>query len=175
MTTYPIPNPKTWVDGEVVTATDLNAELRDAIAFLINKPAFKAAPDDMDSLVDGIYNRVTFTHIFIDNTSMFNATTPDQIQVTYPGVYDVYAQCRFNAGTDGARYIHILKNGTEMAFGEFGSNPGGQNVVNCSSFLYLTPDDILAFEVKETGSGSQALGVNDFSTFMQLKWVSRDM
>lgn len=174
----PIPTPRTWTDDELVTPQDLNTEIRDTIEFLLNKPIFRGAPNTGNTSGNNQWTQMTFTYIAVDNTGLFDSSTPDQITVKVPGTYEFYAQARFFAGNDGDRRVRIRKNGTIIAFGEIGANPQGGTVVACSCAEYLGPSDVIKLDVQESGSGSQYLGGDQgslgYATTLMLKWISRD-
>lgn len=169
-----VPNPKTWVDNEVVSPQDLNTEIRDALNFILNKPAFKGGPIEQPLTANDTWTRVNFDNIYIDNTAIFDPATPDQVSVSVPGVYNVSVKAEFAAGTNGNRSVRVMMNGIQTVRAVGGASPDSTSSVGTTSLLYLTPDDVLSLDVRESGDGDTLLA-GEQATYLTLTWQARDL
>lgn len=80
-----VPVEITWTTGQIVTAAQLNSNLRDAVNFLLTPPLAVLRQTVAQSLATGTFNPITFDtedfdrdngHSTVSNTSRYTAQTP---------------------------------------------------------------------------------------------------
>lgn len=110
----PYGTPRTWSSGEVVTAAQLNAELRDWVSALANPPSCRVYHNTTQSLTDNTEATVTFNSERWDTDSMHESVTnPSRVTFNTAGLYVVTFCCQLAAGADYTMaYATLRLNGT---------------------------------------------------------------
>jgi hypothetical protein len=129
-----VPTLRTWVAGEVTTAAFMNANIRDALNWLLSsKPVFSAVQTVAQSLANITWTSITFTAEILDrdnghststNTSRYTGQTPGYYNIT--GVGAVVA-------TTGPVLAGIAKNGTRITGSVTQSSGNGTTGVAAAS------------------------------------------
>lgn len=98
--------PRTWVAGDVLTAAQLNQDVRDNISFLANPPACRIYHNTTQAIADATQTTVTFNSERYDTAAMHDTgTNPSRITIPVAGLYQVGFVAEFAAGTD---YLALL-------------------------------------------------------------------
>jgi hypothetical protein len=84
-------NPSTWVAGEVLTAAQLNEQLRDNVGFLAQPPSAKAHRDAAQSIATGVWTAIQFDTEEWDNDSIWSSTANERFNINTAGKY----RCEF--------------------------------------------------------------------------------
>lgn len=108
-----VPNPRTWVDLEIPPYSQLNAEVFDTLAFLLQPPMCKVRQTTGQSLPTGTFTALTFQTEDIDPFNWHSPTVnPTRITPTFPGWYRGWYGVGFNTGTGGQyRTAYVAKSG----------------------------------------------------------------
>jgi hypothetical protein len=118
MATLPVPNPKTWVDGERPDWKDYGTEIFESLDFMLNPPTAWIAANSSTSIVNAsITNIITMNEVRIDQPNpyaFFNPAVPTRLVPTTPGRYMIiYGGSWDNVacGCGGRRIMWVRKNG----------------------------------------------------------------
>ncbi|HEY6021598.1 MAG TPA: hypothetical protein VIY48_17545 [Candidatus Paceibacterota bacterium] len=122
-----VPAEITWVSGQVVTAAQLNTNLRDAVNFLINKPTCQVRQTVSQNLTTGSAAAIAFDTEDVDNDNMHSTTTnTTRLTAVTSGRYHVGGgYCA--ASTTGRKEVWVRINGGDVNGTESGV-PGGSAV-----------------------------------------------
>jgi hypothetical protein len=110
-----VPNPRTWVQGEIQPYTTINAEVYQTVAWLLEPPMCKVRQTTTQSIPNTTYTAIIFQTEDVDPYNWHNANTnPTRITPTFPGWYRGWASCAFQT-TIGGNFRLTLprKNGTQ--------------------------------------------------------------
>ena len=108
--------PKTWVDGESVTAAILNTHLRDNLDFLHDKDRIHAVQTQDNALKDGEWEVIRFGGEAFDRGNMHSTRKRDaQVQIRQDGLYYLIFKMAFEddgAGV-GMRSVMLRRNSNQ--------------------------------------------------------------
>jgi hypothetical protein len=112
--------PTTWADGNVVTAAQLNAQLRDNVARLSTPVACQAVRSSNLAITTATVTSVTLTATDNWDTDSIHSTSSNPSRFTIPtgqdGTYRVDACVVFEPSASGTiRYMRLIKNGAVIA------------------------------------------------------------
>lgn len=110
--------PRTWVAGAVLTAAQLNQDIRDNVTFLANPPACRVYHNAAQSIANAAETPVAFNSERFDTDSMHDtATNNTRITFNTAGIYVVTFSGQWASDVDGIRQATIKLNGaTHLAF-----------------------------------------------------------
>ena len=135
----PFTTPKTWAVGDVLTAADLNAYVRDNIKWLgTDKPHCRVRNSaNISHTSSGNYQALTFDTERIDVGAMHD-TSSNTSRLTVPsgggGFYAIGGQIDFAANSTGRRGIQIRVNGSTVIARKEENNIGASNDHPCSIY-----------------------------------------
>lgn len=108
----PYTTPTTITTGQLVTASLMNNEWVNNIAFLANPPACRVYHNANQSVANGAVAYLSFNSERYDTDSMHNTVTNNgRITFNTAGLYHVFAQIVFASNVTGVRAIEIRRNG----------------------------------------------------------------
>ena len=175
--------PQTWVTGQIVTAADMNTDIRDNVGYLggLKRNGTVLSSLGASSELLGNYgcrayntsnitaSNTTWTNLTFNTESWDSGTIHDigsntqNFTVPVAGKYLVRASVYWAANSTGLRQIRVTNGGT--ATGEVGTTVGSSNafsqqymdVVSCSA------SDVLVFQVWQSSGGN--LDVQQVTTY----------
>lgn len=168
-----VPAQITWTTGTVVTAAQLNTNVRDAVNFLIQPPSASLTKTGTTSLAtsSSVYTAITFDtedwdtdggHSTSVNTSRYTAQTA--------GKFQGHCQLEFQSSATGARLAGFRVNGGSIYWtAEIPAVNGNTTIVMSTGFLSLAVNDYV--EVVGLQNSGGTLTVNANSRFALL-WMS---
>lgn len=106
-----LPVMQTFVTGEIVTATKLNTNVRDAINFLLSPPLFIGRRNAAQPLSANNDTGIQWDVEELDADGMHTGTNATVTPLT-PGVYDLEGHVAFAANATGTRLIQLFINGS---------------------------------------------------------------
>lgn len=123
-----IPSEITWVSGQVVTAAQLNSNLRDAVNFLINRPMVELRQTVAQSFATGnTTTAMTWDTEDFDNDNMHSTVTnPSRITATTAGRYHFGGGIAWSANATLRRGSWYRINGTSVT-------PSGETMLQSTS------------------------------------------
>ena len=155
---YGYPVPDTWVQGNPITANQLNRNVRDSQLFLAYAPLTIVSRNAVQSLATGSQIKITFDTEIIDIDNMFANPSTDLV-IVRPGVYGIQFNASYAGSAAGAiRVAHIGVNGNWVA--SHNDAPAGvaQTVVGCSVITPLNVGDIVNGYVYQDSGGALNAG-----------------
>jgi len=109
-------DPKTFTVGELLTAADLNAYVRDNLDFLYRKPIVTVRLTATQSVASASDHVVQWDEAEWDyaDTAMWDVGTPGSIVIDRPGIYEVVPSGLWEGTTDDSskREVAVELNGT---------------------------------------------------------------
>lgn len=160
MANLPVPNPRTFVAGEVEAAAYFNA-LRDAINFLANKPMAVLTQTTAQTINNGVAAQITFDSTVTDTYGGHsNSTNNTRYTAQVAGWYLVIGSSVWNNISGGDRTMTINKNGSVVPYYGIG-NPAATVNVNpgetASGLVQLNAGDYVEIGVYQDSGGAIAL------------------
>lgn len=185
--TVAVPNPQTWVDGTVYTATDFNREIRDAVGFLLRPPMFHGWATASAAQTDSTWMPVDLNveTLNTEGSSMHSTSTnPSRVYATHDGWWEIVAGASWthaSAGTTGRRIINVRKNGTTYLTGRNEAEAATAATeswarVGQHQMVYLVAGDYVELmEYQSSGVSTAGLWVANDETYPRLimKWRSK--
>lgn len=112
-------NPRTWVNGETVTHTELNEQIRDNLDFLHSKDHVSVYRTANETVTDSTYGLLNWNAEAYDSNSMHdNATVNSRLRCNSDGLYLVIFKINFEIDNTGQRRVMLRENAA-------GSSSGG--------------------------------------------------
>lgn len=150
--------PQTYVAGNVLTAAQLNQDLRDNVAFLASPPRAAANRITTQSITNNAWNLVTFTVEDTDSDGMFSTGSGDRFTCVTPGRYFVTFTAGFATNTTGLRGYAISK-GTTVATGFFAEQllsvaTSGGHWASISGEVVLAAGETVSCQVFQNSGGA---------------------
>lgn len=176
--------PSTWVAGAILTAAQLNTQLRDNM--LSGGPAFcKVTRAAALSLADSAFVAVNFDTEAVDTNAMFTATS-NKITIKTAGYYQVNGHFSYNANGTGQRYLAAVLNATFTGSGDTAVISAGtrivaqtaattvitQAVMSLSTIYQFAVNDTLTLGAFQNSGGS--LGMNGIEgSSLSVAWLGQ--
>jgi hypothetical protein len=111
-----IPAYRTWVAGEVVTASYLNTNIRNAGNFWLSVPVFEGVQTVAQSIPTGVVTAVLLDTEEVDNDNGHSTTVNTSRYASQtPGRFQISGGASYAANATGRRGVLILVNGTQLA------------------------------------------------------------
>lgn len=173
-----VPVEITWVSGQVVTAAQLNSNVRDALNFLLSPPTCELLQTVAQSCANGS-TTLLFDNEYVDTDNMHNTVTnTTRITAQTPGRYQIAGATAFAANATGTRGGWYLINGSAMGASEViipaSASAGAQTEVNMrTKSIYMNVGDYCEISAWQTSGGpinSYAGGQGAPGFFM--RWIS---
>lgn len=168
---YGYPVPDTWVNGGVVTADQLNRNVRDPQLFLAYAPLSIVYRNATQSLASGAQTKVTFDTEVIDIDNLFTAPSTD-LTIVRPGVYGIQLNTSFAGSSAGSiRSCHIGVNGNWIA--SHNDAPGaGTTLLACSANTPLNVGDVVNAYVFQDSGAALNIGVTAQAPRLAIRLLS---
>lgn len=167
------PNPRTWVDGEVVTPQDLNTEIRDAIGFYLDPPFCHMELAASWTMTSNSYHDVPFDTVLRDSDGMADLSQ-NKVVIQTDGYYFVQGQCAFSSGTTSCRAT-LAKNGNADFCARQNWPDGTQAVYQFSGYANLVKGDVIGlWAFHNTGSDKTNASPSQGSAYrfqIKVQWV----
>lgn len=172
--------PATWVAGAVLTAAQLNTQLRDNVSFLANPPACRVYHNAAQTLVNNTPLTVAFNSERYDTNTMHDTSTNNsRITFNTAGLYVVTFNCVMDADNDlNWAYSQIVKNAalTPIAQATLGAmtDAGLSPSLHVSTIYKFAAADYIQVTVaqKNTSANSKNLGsLADYSPEFAATWI----
>jgi hypothetical protein len=177
-----VPSEDTLVVAGKITAAWANADVRDAINFLLDPPG--AFPYQSTGVViptgTATETLMTFDTESWDNDAMHdNATNPSRVIAKTAGKFAVNFQVAFPANATGVRYAILRKNaagvsggGTAIAFArDQSASATGASYVSKSLDVQMALNDYLELFAIQTSGGNLTSVTGISGTYLQMRRV----
>lgn len=186
MSTFVVPTPKTWVDNEIPSYADLEAELYDPVQFILNPPAVKLRQTTNQTLNNGQWSYLSWDGAELDTHGAFNsAGNKTQVTPQVPGWYLGWCGVAFNTSGSfmaGQRDIEARINDTDSMIMHKNIPPSafsGSTSVKPAGLSFLAAfngtTDYLQIRVYQASGGTMTTIANrtDYQPQLYLKWHCR--
>ena len=167
-------DPKTFTVGELLTAADLNAYVRDNLAFLFDPPTVTVRLTAAEAVASGSDHVVQWSEAAWDTAAspMWDVGTRGSIVIDRAGVYLIVAQTVWEGttGDNTKRDVYIEKNGTDRLGSDSRlstSSPSGQ----VSLITSLAATDYLEVVVRQLSGGPLDLQSGQPDTRCTVTWL----
>lgn len=168
-------NPRTWVNGETVSHTQLNTHLRDNLDFLHSKDHVSVYSSTDEALGGSAYDKVDFDSEHFDSNSMWDGSTPSRVRCNSDGLYLVVFKVQFATNTTGNRRVQIRENaagsssgGTARGIWNGPALVGESTRIAGSRLLRLIDTDYVELFAYQDSGGSLDIEGGSSTTFLQL-------
>ncbi|MEU1731385.1 hypothetical protein [Streptosporangium sp. NPDC020145] len=170
-----VPSPRTWVVGEIVTAAKLNADIRDALNFLLSPPLWELTHSGIIAPASSTQAVMPFDTEIVDrdnghstssNTSRYTSQTA--------GYYLVSGAVGFVSNGTGKRELTILLNGTTETYPS--SIPGlaaGFTGLTTTGRVYLAVGDYVELYVWQNSGGTLNTNTTKGGPRFGGHWISK--
>lgn len=173
-----IPSEITWVSGQVVTAAQLNSNLRDAVNFLINLPVVELQQTVAQSIPNSAFTAITWNSEQVNNDGMHSTSTnPSRITAVTTGRYLIASTVAYSSNTTGRRLTGYFINGSQLAGGQYeiGTLIGGGNdtpITARTRQIFLNVNDYVEVQTLQTSGGALNTGVDaNNQSDVTCRWV----
>jgi hypothetical protein len=166
-----VPTPITWSVGEVVTASQLNANVRDAVNFLLNPPLFSGYQASATSAFSSWQVPVKVDTVITDTYGGFNSSYGGYV-AQVAGYYDLSAA--FCSAITTSAYVGcaVAVNGSRVigsvtVAAESSTNPAiSSNTIT----QYLNVGDYVQVAGLNSVSAGSYVGYSDSRTRLDARW-----
>ena len=174
-----VPSQRTWVAGEVVTASELNANVRDAINFVITPPMAILRQTVAQTIAFNSWASITFDtedldrdngHSTVTNTSRYTCQTQ--------GYYLCSGMVAFASNATGRRLTHWTVNGTALNASRSESQTitvtSATDAVNAVTRpIFMNVGDYLELQGwQDTGGNLNTSASGEETSAMFVRWTS---
>jgi len=155
-----VPVQITWVSGQVVTAAQMNANVRDAVNFLLNPPAAAVRQTVAQTLTTAVSTAITMDIEDRDNDGMHSTSSnTSRLTANTPGWYLAAGGVTFVANATGSRTTFWRLNGTTVqpALGgnQVTASAGASSRVPCAPYhFFLNVTDYLEILGNQNSGGN---------------------
>lgn len=171
--------PKTWSVADVLTAADLNAYVRDNIAWLAtDKPHARVRNTaNISHTSSGNYQALTFNSERVDVGAMHDTST-NTGRLTVPtgggGFYSIGGAIEFASNATGRRGIQIRLNGTTIIAREESANLGANDHTCTIATVYqlAAGDYVELMGLQASGGNLNMLATSAYSPEFYAHWLA---
>lgn len=171
--TLPVPSQRTWAVGDIVTAAEMNANVRDAVNFLANPPVFLGKQTVGQAIATSTNVNVTLDTEVVDTYSGHSTTTnTDRYTAQVAGYYLCIGSINYPTNATGRRANQFEVNGTVVQTAEVAVNPNaGTGDLNVA-LLFLNVGDWVGMVAFQSSGASLTLTTSSpTQSFMACLWV----
>lgn len=175
-----VPNPSTLAPGNIVTGALWNAQVRDALNFLVNPPIFLASASVTTSVPTNVSSntltRVTLNTTLVDNYGGFNSASSSYV-APVSGWYYCTGTVAYPSSGVGIRVVAFFKNGSPyspQAYGMLPSTNSGwlAQGVQGTQLMYLSQGDSVDLRTGQDSGGTISTGSFSYlNSQMQIMWI----
>lgn len=172
--------PRTWVSGETVTDTLLNAHVRDNLNAIVNPPYVhvRAATNTTTFGTSSVSPIIWDTEV-ADTDSLYNPAANTKVTINTAGLYLVTGGWTVAGGSINSAYLlQWMVNSTSAGISQAGTTVvigGGARTASLTSstFIRLYANDYVSLGAS-ANSGTAALTTSvtaNLTSWMQLRWM----
>lgn len=170
------PNPRTWSVGEIVTASLMNAEIRDNVNFLSKQPWAEVRHNANQSIANNTDTALNFATELWDTDGMHDTVTNNtRITSQTSGIYLVCVFAGFAGNATGKRDI-FLRRSDGVIYGRDGMMPNSTANVYLSTFAFVPMPAGFYVEACVYQNSGGALNVDNTlggGQYMMAMWMRR--
>jgi hypothetical protein len=174
-----VPTPLDWIanDGQLATATMLEAGVGDVLSFLLDPPGAQVRRTTAQSIPNNTPTAIQFDAEDSDNDAMHSTVTnTSRLTCNTPGRYLCAGAIPYDAGTTGNRECRVAKNGVSTGVAG-GRNiipaPGGGGLLVVSPVIevpLLAGDYVELYAVQSNGTSLTTTAINAVFPLFRARW-----
>ena len=174
-----IPTPRTWSPGEILTAPRMNAELRGALAFLLDPPRCHAYDASSLALPNATTTLVTFDSEVYDTDAMHSTSSnTSRVTFTTAGLYEVHYRITLGGGTAITQLDLMARlnaagaptGGTSLRTQPFESG-GSLKTAELQFRRFFYAGDYIELFATQASGATRNLSALSLGTMVQARWV----
>lgn len=158
-----VPSQRTWAAAYKVTAADLNANVRDAVNFVLNPDAAQAHQGTVQSIPNATNTAVTLDTLDANyNNALWVNSATTKFTIVNAGTYRLSGMVSFAGNATGVREAFFRVNGTTQL--NTPVLPGNANVVTVAvppTRIHLNAGDYVELCCYQNSGGA----LNTYATF----------
>lgn len=164
-----VPTPKTFSVNEVLTASTMNTEIRDAQKFLLDPPRVFAQNVTAISVPNAAYAAVALITEQYDTDGMHDTVTNNsRFTCITPGLYDLKAMIYWTSNSTGMRGAQIRLNGATALSYDFRPSQATLIQQTCVDWYLNAGDYVELLAYQNSGAA-----LNTQNVFMSARWVAQ--
>lgn len=172
-----VPSEISWTVGQVVTAAQLNSNVRDAVNFVITPVLFIGRQSAAtQSTTSGSWTSILLDLEEIDRDNGHSTTTnTSRYTAQTAGYYQVDGIVAWSSNSTGARATKLTVNGANVAGRAVSWQAAGSLLTasQVSAPVYLNVGDYVETQGNQVSGGALNTSINaDFTSMMSCLWVS---
>jgi hypothetical protein len=176
-----IPVQHTWSAAEVVTAAQMNSNVRDGINFHNGTTGGKPLVSLRATAVQAIPTNIApYVPLLLDTTDLdkdagHSSTDTSKYVSKTAGWYQVNAGSSFSANSNGGRLIALMLNGATVAGSASFVQPvvGGNTVARTAALVYMNVNDYLQVGAyQSSGVTLNTYATGDQTSSLTMVWMS---
>lgn len=137
-----VPSPRTWVPGEVLTATLMNGHLRDPLDFLLNAPTCRLRATANQSIPTNTVTALNFDVEDADSHGGHDTVTNNHTYtVQEAGTYLLTACAPWASNSASKREVFFIINGTQTTGAATDAISANNHALGCSGMYVLAVGD----------------------------------
>jgi hypothetical protein len=158
--------------GDIVTAAEMNANVRDAVGFLESPPVFFGYQNVSQSIANNTPVPVTFDSESVDTYNGHSTlSTTSRYTAQVAGWYDVVGTISYPLNATGVREVLLAVNGTALTPYRAELPAGAQPLVfQLAQMVFLNVYDYVETWALQTSGGALSLGVGSTASGMTVEW-----
>jgi hypothetical protein len=167
-----VPNPSTLAPGNLVTGALWNAQVRDALNFLLNPPIFAAYQTTATAAWTG-WTTLALQSVVVDSYTGYNGSSPTRYTAQVAGWYQANGVVCWSSNSSGFRNCAVGVNGTRT-IGSGQDLPADADFTNVASNLvnvFLNVGDYVELWGYTSVSVGTNIGISDLRTRLDVRWV----
>jgi hypothetical protein len=176
-----VPVPRTYVASEFVTATILNADIRDVNNFQLEPPrcfAYRNADKSTSNGVTTVYDMDL--ELFDSHTAHSLVTNNSRLIAPEPGIYLALCQAKWAANATGSRRIQLRKNAAgnpvsgTLVF-DTANLPSSGNIgfAHGSVHVQLSSGDYIEMFTEQTSGGALNVIGGPGESYLSFMWAAK--
>lgn len=149
--------PRTWVPGELVTASMMNTHIRDNMNYLFTAASGDKcrATNGAQSISDNTATKLTFGSETFDTNGLHSTSSnPSRITIVTTGYYIVIGWVYWNSAGGSSRWLRILVNNTTLYNTNRVSSASFDNAQSVDDLISFTAGDYVELSVVQESGGS---------------------
>jgi hypothetical protein len=172
------PSQRTWSVGDIVTAAEMNANVRDSVNFLAAVPLFIALQQTAQSIANASgggtpLNFADVSGVIVDSYNGHSTSSnPSRYAAQVAGWYKVEGRSGWVPSGTGLRIAGTSVNGTVQKYGTAAPVAGSNWIASVSDILFLNVGDYV--EVLGYQTSGAALNTNNgvgYQSSIMVRWI----
>lgn len=169
--------PRTWVSGETVTDTLLNAHVRDNLNAIVNPPYVHVRAATTTTTIGTSIAACQWDTEVADTDSLYNPAANTRVTINTAGLYLVQGGYGVaSAAVSNVYSMAWMVSSTSSSIAQAGSSvvvgaTARSIMLHNSTFIRLFQNDYVSLGIFAGATGSSTTTTSSYSSWMQLRWM----